>query len=37
VTISLQALSLVEKGGAGPNLLHAALEGPTEYVNAKWM
>ena len=25
------------KGGAGPSLLHTTLEGPTEYVNAKWM
>ena len=35
---SLQALSLVEKGGAGPSsLLHTTLEGATEYVNARWM
>jgi hypothetical protein len=25
------------KGGASPSLLHTTLEGPTEYVNAKWM
>jgi hypothetical protein len=25
------------KGGAGPCSLHATLEGPTEYVNARWM
>ena len=25
------------KGGAGPSSLHTTLEGPTEYVNAKWM
>ena len=25
------------KGGAGPSLPHTTLEGPTEYVNAKWM
>jgi hypothetical protein len=26
------------KGGAGPSsLLHTTLEGPTEYVNARWM
>jgi hypothetical protein len=25
------------KGGAGPSLLHITLEGPTEYVNARWM
>ena len=25
------------KGGAGPSLLHSSLEGPTEYVNARWM
>ena len=25
------------KGGAGPSSLHATLEGPTEYVNARWM
>ena len=25
------------KGGAGPSLLHTMLEGPTEYVNARWM
>ena len=24
-------------GGAGPNLLHTMLGGPTEYVNARWM
>ena len=23
--------------GAGPSLLHTTLEGPTEYVNARWM
>ena len=25
------------KGGVGPSLLHTRLEGPTEYVNARWM
>ena len=25
------------KGGVGPSLLHTMLEGPTEYVNARWM
>ena len=25
------------KGGAGLSLLHTTLEGPTEYVNARWM
>ena len=25
------------KGGASPSLLHATLDGPTEYVNARWM
>jgi hypothetical protein len=25
------------KGGAGPSLLHSTLEGPMEYVNARWM
>ena len=25
------------KGGADPSSLHAMLEGPTEYVNARWM
>ena len=25
------------KGGAGPSLLHTTLEGPTEYVDARWM
>ena len=25
------------KGGARPSLLHTVLEGPTEYVNARWM
>ena len=25
------------KGGAGPSLLHTALEGPMEYVIARWM
>ena len=25
------------KGGAGPNSLHIVLEGPKEYVNARWM
>ena len=25
------------KGKAGPSSLHIALEGPTEYVNARWM
>ena len=24
-------------GGAGPSSLHTTLEGPTEYVNARWM
>jgi hypothetical protein len=25
------------KGGAGPSSLHTTLEGPMEYVNARWM
>ena len=25
------------KGGAGPSSLHTTLEGPTEYVIARWM
>ena len=25
------------KDGAGPSSLHTTLEGPTEYVNARWM
>ena len=25
------------KFGAGPSSLHTTLEGPTEYVNARWM
>ena len=25
------------KGGDGPSSLHATLEGPQEYVNARWM
>ena len=25
------------KVGAGPSSLHTTLEGPTEYVNARWM
>ena len=25
------------KGGADPSSLHTMLEGPTEYVNARWM
>ena len=25
------------KGGAGPISLHTTLEGPTEYINARWM
>jgi hypothetical protein len=25
------------KGGAGPSSLHTTLEGPTEYVNTRWM
>jgi hypothetical protein len=25
------------KGGAGPSLLHTVLEGPMEYVNARWV
>ena len=25
------------KGGASPSSLHATLEGPTEYVSARWM
>ena len=37
MTITLQAFSLVEKVGVGPSLLHTRLEGPTEYVNARWM
>ena len=37
VTITLQAPLIVGKGGAGPSSLHTTLEGPTEYVNARWM
>jgi hypothetical protein len=38
VTSTLQASTLMGgKGGAGPSSLHTALEGPTEYVNARWM
>ena len=25
------------KGGASPSVLHTTLEGPTEYVNERWM
>ena len=25
------------KGGASPSSLHIIIEGPTEYVNARWM
>jgi hypothetical protein len=25
------------KGGAGPSSLHTMLEGPTEYMNARWV
>ena len=25
------------KGGAGPSSLHTTLEGPTDYVDARWM
>ena len=25
------------KGGAGPSSLHTTFEGPTEYMNARWM
>ena len=25
------------KGGAGPSSLHTTREGPTKYVNARWM
>ena len=25
------------KGGVGPSSLHTTLEGPTKYVNARWM
>ena len=31
MTVALQALSLVGKGGAGPSSLHTMLEGSTEY------
>jgi hypothetical protein len=37
MTITVQAFSLVEKGRATPSLLHTRLEGPMEYVNARWM
>jgi hypothetical protein len=38
VTITLRAHSLVEKAEPGPSsLLHTTLEGPTKYVNARWM
>jgi hypothetical protein len=29
--------SIGGKGGANPRSLHTTLEGPTEYVNARWM
>ena len=34
--ITLQAL-IGGKGGASPTFLHSTLDGPTEYVNARWM
>ena len=37
VTSTLQALSSVEKAETHPSSLHTALEGPTEYVNARCM
>ena len=38
MTNTFETLSLVKKkGGAGPSSLHTTLEGPIEYVNARWM
>ena len=37
MTITPQALSMVEKGGAGPGSLHTTLEGPMECVDARWV
>jgi hypothetical protein len=37
VTITLQALSLVKKTEPVQVRFHTTLEGPTEYVNARWM
>ena len=37
VTITLQALSLVEKAKPVQVRFTPTLEGPTEYVNARWM
>ena len=37
MTITLQALSLVEKAELVPSSLHTTLEGPTKYANARWM
>ena len=28
---------IIGKDGAGPSSLHTTLEGPTEYMNARWM
>ena len=36
VTITLSSTLIGGKGGAGPSLLHTTLEGPMEYVNARW-
>jgi hypothetical protein len=36
-TITLRALSLVEKAELVQVLLHTMLEGPTDYANARWM
>jgi hypothetical protein len=33
MAITLQALSLMEKGGASPSSLHTMLEGPKEYIS----
>ena len=37
VSITFRALSLVEKAELVQLFLHIVLEGPTEYVNARWM
>ena len=37
MTNALCALSLVEKAEPVPSSLHTPLQGPMEYVNAKWM
>ena len=37
MTITLLSTLIGGKGGAGPSSLYTSLEGPTEYVNARWM